>query len=63
MLKKLPVFILMLVLMTGCASPQATLTAKPTVKPLIHLKVPMGYIPNVQYAPFYVARTSSLAYR
>ena len=55
MLKKLLFFTLMLVLLAGCAAPQVTPTAQPTAKPLTHLKVPMGYIPNVQYAPFYVA--------
>jgi NitT/TauT family transport system substrate-binding protein len=55
MLKKFIFFTLMLVLLAGCAAPQVTPTAQPTAKPLTHLKVPMGYIPNVQYAPFYVA--------
>jgi NitT/TauT family transport system substrate-binding protein len=55
MLKRFIFFTLMLVLLAGCAAPQATPTAQPTVKPLTHIKVPMGYIPNVQYAPFYVA--------
>ena len=54
MLKKIFFCVLMLVLLAGCAAP-ATASPQPTPKPLIHLKVPMGYIPNVQYAPFYIA--------
>jgi NitT/TauT family transport system substrate-binding protein len=42
--------ILALVLMAGCAGPT---TQKP--KAIEKIRLPMGYIPNVQYAPFYVA--------
>ncbi|HEY4720919.1 MAG TPA: ABC transporter substrate-binding protein, partial [Anaerolineae bacterium] len=49
-------FVLVLLIMTigasGCASAAATPTPS---APLTHLRVPMGYIANVQYAPFYVA--------
>lgn len=41
--------ILTAALLTACAAPQATET------PLIHIRLPMGYIPSVQYAPWYVA--------
>jgi NitT/TauT family transport system substrate-binding protein len=53
MLKKIAFFTLILTLLAGCATP--TPTGQPTEKPLVHIKLPMGYIPNVQYAPFYTA--------
>ena len=43
---------LALVLVAGC-SPAATPT--PTPSPLREITIAMGYIPNVQFAPFYVA--------
>ena len=42
--------LIVLVLIAGCAPPTAS---KP--KTLERIRLPMGYIPNVQYAPFYVA--------
>jgi putative riboflavin transport system substrate-binding protein len=38
-------------LLSACGSSQAGNEAKPTV----HVKVPLGYIPNIQFAPLYVA--------
>jgi NitT/TauT family transport system substrate-binding protein len=42
-------FFTLLSLLAGCAAP----AAEPA--PLQAIRLPMGYIPNVQYAPFYVA--------
>ena len=54
MFKRIVFGILMAALLAGCAAP-ATPSAVPTAQPLVHIKLPMGYIPNVQYAPFYTA--------
>jgi NitT/TauT family transport system substrate-binding protein len=45
----LSLLILVLVLIAGCAAP----AARP--RTIEHIRLPMGYIPNVQFAPFYVA--------
>ena len=38
-------------ILSGCASPTSTKAAVT----LTHIRLPMGYIPNIQFAPFYVA--------
>jgi NitT/TauT family transport system substrate-binding protein len=51
------IFVLFALFLAACA-PQPTPTETllpPTEKPLTKIRLPMGYIPNVQYAPFYVA--------
>jgi len=55
MFKKFVYLLIAVALLAACAPQTATPAPSPTPKPLTHLKVPMGYIPNVQYAPFYVA--------
>ena len=52
MLKKLVLLMLGLALvLSGCASPTSTNGAGALTK----ISLPMGYIPNIQFAPFYVA--------
>jgi NitT/TauT family transport system substrate-binding protein len=52
MIRKL--FLLMLVLVVGLSA--CSPTKSPTPAPaLVHIKLPVGYIPNIQFAPLYVA--------
>lgn len=52
MLKKIVLLMLGLALgLSACGNSQSTKEAGPLTK----IRLPMGYIPNVQYAPFYVA--------
>jgi NitT/TauT family transport system substrate-binding protein len=52
--RKLTLWGLVLVFAAACTGAPAV-TSPPTSAPLTHIRLPMGYIPSVQYAPFYVA--------
>ncbi len=41
--------------LVGCGRQSAAPQPQPT-SALVHIRLPMGYIPNIQYAPFYVAQ-------
>jgi NitT/TauT family transport system substrate-binding protein len=55
----LPALLLIIVtlLLSACAGGPAETPAQPnpTQAPLTPIRLPMGYIPNVQFAPIYVA--------
>ncbi|HVN15354.1 MAG TPA: ABC transporter substrate-binding protein [Anaerolineales bacterium] len=52
MFKKIVLIMLGLVLgLSACSSSQSA----PTAGTLVHIKLPVGYIPNIQFAPLYVA--------
>ena len=52
MLKKLVLLMLgLMISLSACGSPQV----KNDAAPLTKIRLPMGYIPNIQYAPFYAA--------
>jgi NitT/TauT family transport system substrate-binding protein len=45
--------LVLILLFTACTGRPNQPPATPT--PLVHIRLPMGYIPSVQYAPFYMA--------
>ena len=59
-MKKNPIFFLLFLtlLIAACSNAERgddTAEAMRTDEPLTHVRLPMGYIPNVQFAPYYVA--------
>ncbi|MEA3349754.1 MAG: ABC transporter substrate-binding protein [Chloroflexota bacterium] len=48
------VFVLCASLLTACAGNPAASTDYPEAE-IVHIRLPMAYIPNVQFAPYYVA--------
>lgn len=46
------ILILLGMFLTGCT---AASTATPVKEQLVHVRLPVGYIPNIQFAPLYVA--------
>jgi len=52
MSKRILLLVLLGVLITACSAGAGT---EPTPESLVHVKVPLGYIPNIQFAPLYVA--------
>jgi NitT/TauT family transport system substrate-binding protein len=58
-MRKLSILLILLTFLTACgsaATPEPT-AGPPTLEPdvLTHVKLAMGYIPDIQFAPFYVA--------
>lgn len=51
----LRIFILFVFFLSGCNSSNLNATNQATQASITKIRLPMGYIPNVQYAPFYVA--------
>lgn len=55
MLKKILFLVVILALGLAACAPSASATPRAADAAPVKIKLPMGYIPNIQYAPYYVA--------
>ncbi len=53
--RSLAAILIVVFLFTACSPPQEEPNPTNRPKEIDHIRLPMGYIPNVQFAPFYVA--------
>ena len=49
------IFMIIAILLVGCQGSKASPSPQAEPAELTKIRLPMGYNPNVQYAPFYVA--------
>lgn len=57
-MRRLIPFVITLILLAACGgAPTPTYAPTETAAPLTHVKLAMGYIPDIQFAPFYVAES------
>ena len=52
MIKKFLFLLIVILLLAGCSAPDVNESENAELQ---HIRLPMGFIPNIQYAPFYVA--------
>ena len=55
----LPILIILVLMLSACSSnetvTQEAAVEQPTEPSLVHIRLPLGYIPNIQFSPLYVA--------